>query len=346
MSRLIDVLRTLGREKIAALETIYFGGGSPALCDLKPLLDVLKPALKPTCEFTVELHPLDVTSALLKTLKDGGVNRISMGVQSLDDETLRHMGRRYTFAEAEDAFALVKNYFDNAGIDLIVGYPSPSEDWRKTLSPRWARLAKWNLAHASVYSLILEENSLLAVRLGTAKNKSSVAASFKTEVSVPLPELPSDEEVLNQIAIISRFLSDIGLKRYEISNYARPGFECHHNLATWRGEDYYGLGDGAHGRLGFKRTQNWWGDTPLSTQGCVAPQVETVTPEADRLERTIFRLRTREGLDASFYPHWIPLLDDYAAKGLVTRDLNETKSIYRLTERGTEVCDSILADLV
>ncbi len=322
-ARLAGALRALGREKIAALKTIYFGGGSPALCDLTPVLDVLKPALDSVCEFTVEIHPLDVNPTLLQTLKAGGVNRVSMGVQSLDDATLGDMGRGYTFAEAEQAFGLVKSVFNNAGIDLIVGYPSPSpDDWNKTLSPRWARLAKWGLTHCSVYSLILEENSILG----------------KRQRSAPFLNLPADEDVLNQISVVSRFLSDIGLERYEISNYARPGFECRHNLAIWRGEDYYGLGEGAHGRLGLTRTQNWRGQSP---------QIENVTPAADRLERTIFRLRMREGLDASGYPQWIPLLDKHVAKGLLVRVSEKTTGpVYRLTERGTEVCDSILADLV
>ncbi len=349
VARLVEALTALGTEKINALQTIYFGGGSPALCDLKPLLDALRPALNPSCEFTVELHPLDVTTRLLQTLKDGGVNRISMGVQSLDDETLRHMGRGYSFTDAEAAFALIKMYFENAGIDLIVGYPqgdSPRErqngdsppERAKVLSPRWARLAQWDLTHCSVYSLILEENSILAKRLGTVPGKN--------EGTVPGLRLPSDEDVLNQIAVISRFLDNIGLKRYEISNYARPGFECKHNLATWRGEDYYGLGEGAHGRLGLTRTQNWWGQSPENFGG-QSPAGETLTEKADRLERTIFRLRTREGLDTTGYPHWIPLLDDYVQKGLVTRLSSEKESpVYRLTERGTEVCDSILADLV
>ncbi len=322
VARLAEALADLGTDGIAALRTIYFGGGSPALCDLKPLFDALKPALDPAGEFTVELHPLDVTPALLQTLKDGGVNRISMGVQSLDDGTLRDMGRGYTFVEAEQSFALIKRFFGNAGIDLILGYPSPSDDWPKTLSPRWARLAKWGLTHCSVYSLILEENSILGKQL---KGRD------------PLKVLPSDEETLNRISVVSRFLKDIGLDRYEISNYARPGFECRHNLAIWRGEDYYGLGEGAHGRMGLCRTQNWWGQ---------ASGMETLTPEADQLERTIFRLRTREGLDVRNYPQWIPLLNDYAKTGLVKQIGNETCPVYRLTERGTEVCDSILADLV
>ena len=110
------------------LSTLYFGGGSPALCDLSPLRVPLKQwktgqTCFPLFEFTVELHPLDVTPAKLDELKSIGVNRISMGVQSLNDATLRAMGRGYTADEAARAFDLVKSRFDNAGIDLILGYP-------------------------------------------------------------------------------------------------------------------------------------------------------------------------------------------------------------------------------
>ena len=107
----------------ASLKTVYFGGGSPALCDLSVLAPVLRPLCGEGLEFTVELHPLDVTERKLQELKDLGVNRISMGVQSLDDATLADMGRGYTIDEAARAFARVKRFFDNAGIDLIVGYP-------------------------------------------------------------------------------------------------------------------------------------------------------------------------------------------------------------------------------
>lgn len=289
------------------LQTLYLGGGSPALCDLGPLFDALAPFVSGATEFTVELHPLDVTPQLLAQLKSGGVNRISMGVQSLDDDILSAMGRGYTFAEAERAFGLVREYFENAGIDLIVGYPGEAA----ALTPRHARLAKWGLSHCSVYSLILEEKTALSALVERGK----VA-------------LPDDDTALNRIGILSRFLADIGLERYEISNYAIPGRECRHNLATWRGEDYIGLGDGAMGRVGLDRTAN-------------GEIVETVSPEMDLCERTIFRLRTREGLDAAKFPQWRVTLDKFVAEGLLTGDF----PIYRLTERGTEICDSILADL-
>lgn len=284
------------------LRTIYFGGGSPALCDLRKLAAVLRPLCGAGTEFTVELHPLDVTEDLLHALVDLGVNRISMGVQSLDDSVLAAMGRGYTLDQAERAFHLVRKHVDNAGIDLIVGYPgerTADED------ARWARLRTWGLRHCSVYSLQNERG---------------------------IPDVPDDDVVLDQIRRASVRLSAMGLERYEISNYAVPGFACRHNLAVWRGEDYVGIGEGAHGRIGCVRT----------TVGRSGVSESRVSPADDFTERTIFRLRTREGLDSSRRPEWRKVLDGFVDEGLLTR----AGPIYRLTERGTEVCDSILAELV
>ena len=289
---------------LLSLSTVYFGGGSPALCDLTPLFAALEPLLSPSCEFTVELHPLDVTRETLESLKSGGVNRISMGVQSLDDETLLNMGRGYSADVAERAFALARDRFDNAGIDLIVGYPGDPSDVASM-----ERLSQWGLRHCSVYSLILEEHTVLA--------RQAAGLNF-----------PGDDEVMDKIRRVSRFMRSIGLRRYEISNYSEPGFECRHNMAVWRGEDYIGLGEGAHGRVGLTRTESG--------------RSETVSQEADEKERRIFRIRTTEGLDSGGHPEWSTALDAFAAQGLLAKD----GLVYRLTERGTEVCDSILAELV
>ena len=301
------------------LSTIYFGGGSPALCDLSPIFDALSAKIDAKTEFSVELHPLDVTHENLKSLKKGGVNRISMGLQSLNDDILKHMGRGYTFAEAEKSFLLIKEYFTNAGIDLIVGYPG--DTWGH--SPHLNRIASWGLTHCSAYSLILEENSALH-RLGT-----------------PPPE---DEELMDSLASAARFIEEIGLRRYEISNYAIPGLECRHNLATWRGEDYYGLGIGAYGRIGLKRTRNWWGERRGHSPDWWghSPEMEEVSEEFDFKERRLFALRTIEGLDASERPEWVEILDKFTAEGLLTKKASR----YILTSRGREVCDSILAELI
>ena len=305
--------------------TIYFGGGSPGMCNLTKLQGALEPLVDDATEFSVELNPADVSRENLLRLKALGVNRISMGLQSLDDNILRDMRRNHTFDEAEKAFALIKEHFDNAGIDLIVGYPGETS----AIIPRLQCLARWKLKHCSVYSLILEENSILAktIRTTTAGAHSS---------------LPDDDTVLNRIAAISRFLHDeLGLERYEISNYATPGAECRHNLATWLGEDYLGFGDGACGRIGRQRTRNYWGQTPELAYG-LSPEIETVSEEQDEIERRIFALRTKYGLDCAAHPSWCKQLDVFVDKGLLTRNA----TIYRLTERGMEVCDSILAQLV
>ena len=280
--RVADAIVSLGNDFCA--KTIYFGGGSPALCDLTPVFAALnrgQTSARKEMEFTVELHPLDVTPDLLQKLKTGGVNRISVGIQSLDDEILADMGRGYTFAEAERAFALVKTVFENAGIDLIV-------------------------RHCSVYSLQNERGLKNAI---------------------------DDETTLNRISETADFLGGLGLVRYEISNYAVPGYECRHNLAVWRGEDYIGIGDGACGRIGRRRTRNFRG---------LSPSEELVSDEFDEKERRLFRLRTTEGLDTAGHPEWGQTLGRFVEKGLLTQE----GDIYRLTPRGTEVCDSILAELV
>jgi len=294
------------------LSTIYFGGGSPALCHLSSLTSALC-HLPSDCEFTVELHPLDVTEDKLLELSDLGVNRISMGVQSLDDSVLEHMGRGYDSATAARAFALVKKHFDNAGIDLIVGYPGEKGE----IGEKVRGLRDWGLRHCSVYALQNERR---------------------------LANVPDDETVMNRLASVGTFLKPIGLDRYEISNYAMPGFECRHNLAVWRGEDYIGLGDGASGRIGLTRTLNFGGRNP---------KTETVTPEQDDIERTIFRLRTREGLDASRHPEWKTTLERFVQEDLLSLTPSRTADRepratdhYFLTPRGMEVCDTILSQLV
>ena len=306
--RLAQEIKRTGDERRETLKTIYFGGGSPALCDLSVLTPVLRPLLGEETEFTVELHPLDVTEVKFRELKDLGVNRISMGVQSLDDATLADMGRGYTVDEAERAFARVKEHFDNAGIDLIVGYPG--DEVKVVGVGEWwnlKRLESWGLKHCSVYSLQNERG---------------------------LKGVPDDDWTLDRIRYFAKCLESMGLERYEISNYAVPGYECRHNFAVWRGEDYLGLGDGACGRIGLKRTK-------FGT-------VETVTPEFDVKERALFRLRTREGLDLRSlsnlpnYPDISNILAKHVGLGLLT----QAGTVYRLTDRGMEVCDSILAELV
>lgn len=290
------------------LSTLYFGGGTPALCDLRKLFAIVGRQRKsPGFEFTVELNPLDATPALLHRLRDGGVNRISMGVQSLDDATLRAMGRPHDAQQAMDAWKAIRAAgFGNAGIDLICGWPGDA--WRHTLESA----LDLRPDHCSVYTLILEPETRLARDVDSVRTV-----------------LPSDDAALAELAEAERMLKTAGLERYEISSFAKPGMECRHNLATWRGEDYTGIGEGACSR------------------------------EGNAVSRVIFRLRLlKEGFSPSAavadFPElaprkeeWTEILDRFAAERLLSAAPDGNGgTAYRLTPRGTEVCDTILAELV
>lgn len=289
------------------VKTVYFGGGTPTQCDLRPLFNALRPLLKPMAEVTVEVNPADANADLFYVLMDGGVTRISFGVQSFDDAVLRKMGRAHDAETAEKAFLLARLCgFENIGVDLIAGYPGVSRSsWLETLN----RVTSLDPTHASCYTLIPEP--------GTPVGDNPAA-------------IPPDEVAMEQMSLAVDAFERAGLHRYEISNFARRGCECRHNMAVWRGEDYIGLGEGAYGRIGLDRTID-------------GEVVETVTPEKDVLERDIFMLRTREGLDTARRPDWVEILERHAENGLVEKS---PSARWRLTRRGAEVCDSILAELV
>lgn len=289
------------------LSTLYFGGGTPAMCDLAGLFKIIDGQKKPEdFEFTVELNPLDVKPEFLAALREGGVNRLSMGVQSFDDTILRAMGRPHTAEQAREAWRMIRDAgFGNAGVDLICGWPDETGGaWKRTLESA----ASLKPDHCSVYTLILEPNTRLAL-----------------DVERGRVTLPSDDAALAELAAAECALGSVGLERYEISSFAKPGKECRHNLATWHGEDYTGIGDGACSR------------------------------EGNAVSRVIFRLRLlKEGFSpikaAADFPElaprvdeWTETLDRFAAEGLLTVSGEDT---YRLTRRGTEVCDTILAELV
>ena len=308
----------------SAPRTVYFGGGTPALCDLAPVFAALRRKGPPPAEFTVELHPADATPGMLDALRRGGVNRISLGVQSFDDAALAAMGRGHSADEAAAAFRRVRAVFPNAGLDLIAGWPGTSDaSWRATV----ARALSLEPVHVSCYSLIHEPKT----RLDLAVRKGEVV-------------LPDDDAALAQVASARDAFAAAGLLRYEVSNYARPGFACAHNRAVWRGEDYVGVGEGAHGRVGLSRTVG-------SRDGY---ETASVAPEEDALERALLGLRTADGLDLADIPRRWPLLapripawrDRLSA--LVPPGILSSPAPDRFvpTDRGFEVVDAVLTELL
>ncbi len=327
-----------------APRTIYFGGGTPSMLGeggLRELVAGLRESvsLHAVEEWTLELNPANVTRAFAATLRDLGVNRVSIGVQCFDDEVLRTLGRRNTVQDVIKAVEAVRAAgFTNIGLDLIAGLPGVSPElWRTSLEQAVAL----DVPHVSVYALNLEPGTVLA----QAAEAGALA-------------LPDEDAQLAALALAEELLGAAGLARYEISNYARPGSECRHNLATWRGEDYIGLGPSASSRVGLHRWTN-----PADLGGYARQVVndalplreeEELEPQADAEERLVFGVRLLEGVNpatfASHYPaaepriaEWMNTLTRLECQELTTRTKDGG---WRLTARGREVADAVVAELV
>lgn len=324
--------------------TLYFGGGTPAMLGLDGLRTLVAGlratvALDGIEEWTMELNPAGVTAAFADGLRRLGVNRVSLGAQCFDDDVLRAMGRRHNTDDLEQAVRAVREAgFDNIGLDLIAGLPglTPAH-WQASV----ARACELGVAHLSVYALSVEDGTELARRVAGG----TVAR-------------PDTEAQLEALAVAERLLGQAGFARYEISNYARPGCECRHNLSCWRGEDYIGLGPSAASRVGLRRWTNQ-ADLEAYTRAVAsgtppACDEEALDPEADASERFIFGLRLGEGVRpeafvaahpaaAARLAEWNASLARLAAQDVVERCRD---GAWRLTARGREVADAAITELV
>lgn len=224
------------------VETVFLGGGTPTSLSevqLDRLLELIHMHIKVSAvnEFTTEANPDELTFEKLKVLKNGGVNRISAGVQSFDAELLRAIGRTHS---PEDVFRVINDSqkvgFENISIDLIYGLPNQTmEQWQTTLD----QALSLELPHYSGYSLIVEPKTVFYNLMRKGK----------------LP-LPGEDKEAEMFDLLMKRMDQEGRKRYEISNFAVPGYESIHNLLYWNNEEYAGIGAGAHGYLNGNRYSN------------------------------------------------------------------------------------------
>ncbi|MCQ2437381.1 MAG: radical SAM family heme chaperone HemW, partial [Clostridia bacterium] len=212
--------------------TVFFGGGTPTLLPPEKIVSLLEGlrarfAIADDAEITIEGNPGTVTLEGLRRLREAGFNRISFGAQAMEDRLLKGIGRIHTVSETEQAVALAREAgFDNLSLDLIYGLPGQSlDDWRLSLE----RATALSPEHISAYSLIVEEGTPLY-----------------DDVTAGKVTVPDDDQVVEMQRLGNRLLADKGYARYEISNYARTGRECRHNLTYWQRGDYLGLGVAAH----------------------------------------------------------------------------------------------------
>lgn len=268
----------LGGEPV---RTRYFGGGTPSLCPPETIRALLATAAHHfDCsrveETTLEANPDDLTPAYLAALREAGIDRLSIGIQSFDDDCLRLMNRRHTARQAEQALLLAREAgFANLTADLIFGVPGFGGDaLRRTID----RLLEAGVPHISAYHLTVEP--------GTAFGRRAAKGTFR-----PVGEAVSEAEFL----LVHETLCAAGYEHYEVSNFARKGFRAKHNAAYWSGAKYLGIGPAAHSYDGRQRCWN-----VASVSGYLAgeaPESELLT-ETDRFnEYLMTRLRTAEGID-------------------------------------------------
>lgn len=278
-----------------AVNTLYIGGGTPSVLPLDVLarivsavtepVEVTAPTL-PFEEFTVEVNPEDIVEKgceYVRGLLALGVNRISMGVQSFDDGILRWMNRRHDAARAVEAFRILRECgVRNISIDLIFGISQLTDEiWKDTIEKALGLAPE----HISAYQLSIEEGSALAKMVADGRYVEA-----------------TDEQCRRQYDILCRCLGRSGYHHYEISNFAKPGFEAVHNSAYWRRVPYIGLGPGAHSLTGNIRSWNSQ-ELPHRTSDVnltlYSRNSEVLSPEDIRVERIMLSLRTDKGLETT-----------------------------------------------
>ena len=276
----------LYKDRFSPFDSLYLGGGTPTALtpfQMKDLVDFLFKGFcfKEDLEFTIEANPDDLSRDYVALLKDLGVNRMSVGVQSLDDKELAFLRRRHSASQAEKALdRLRKTGFETLGADLIYALPGQTLNaWFRTLH----RALNLQLDHLSCYQLTLEKHSPLGVMLTRGKIKKAGA-----------------EEQRRFFLATSSLLEQEGYVHYEVSNFSRQGRLCRHNLKYWDGSSYLGLGPAAHS---FDGTARWWNTRSIRhycrrlSEG--RPPIagkETLSEEARRLEALLLGFRTSRGV--------------------------------------------------
>ncbi len=315
-------------------ETVYLGGGTPSQIEpgaLAELLELIpgRPQAEatPWLEATMEAAPGSLTQAKIVAWRDAGINRVSLGVQSFQTRELARTGRKHTAETVASEVAMLRSEgIANFNIDLIAGLPGQTrESWNGSLD--W--LARLDAPHVSVYMLEVDEDSRLGAEM-LALGKRYGAA-----------EVPSEEAIAEFYEIAVERLGSMGIARYEISNFARPGFESRHNLKYWRREPYLGFGADAHSFDGGARWQN--AETAagyVDRNASGLPFAVESSPERPG-EELFLGLRLEQGIEADWAPHE-EAMRRFELDGLVERHGNHV----RLTPRGVLFSNEVFAEFV
>lgn len=336
----IDRIGALTQGRI--LNTVFFGGGTPSLMEaatVQGILDRIRATwtLANDIEITLEANPGSVEAARFDGYAKAGVNRVSLGIQSLDPDDLRRLGRMHSVDEAAKAIGIAQSTFDRVSLDLIYARQNQTlPAWRDELN----RALDFGTSHLSLYQLTIEDGTVFGQM--HAKNL--------------LKGLPEEDLAADMFELTQETTGAAGLPAYEVSNHARPGDESRHNLIYWRMGDYAGIGPGAHGRLTLEsgrfateaeRQPTSWLDHTIAHPGS-AETTERLSPEDRAAEYLMFALRLREGASLARFealagaPLSPNTLAELTTLGLLDRDGDRI----RATDQGVMMLNGILRALL
>jgi len=322
------------------VNSVFFGGGTPSLMSAETVAKILQEIKRhwtpaPDMEVTLEANPTSVEAERFRGYRTAGVTRVSLGVQSLNNDALKFLGRLHTAEEALNAVDIARKNFERISFDLIYARPGQTPTaWREELS----RALHEGMEHLSVYQLTIEPGT-----------------PFETLFRKGSLKILDDEQGRALWDVTQELCNAAGLPAYEISNHARPGAECRHNLVYWRYGEYVGAGPGAHGRLGTgdgrlatmteKHPERWLARVEQDGHGLVVSDRLSRSEQAD--EYLLMGLRLREGIDLARYLKLAgEPLDPAQIYALQEHGLIESKGgVLRVTASGFPLLDSIVADL-
>ncbi|PRH88409.1 coproporphyrinogen III oxidase [Labrys okinawensis] len=323
------------------VQSIFFGGGTPSLMDPKTvgaILDAIGGAwtIAPNAEISLEANPTSVDATRFAGYRAAGVNRVSLGVQAMNDADLKRLGRMHSVAEAMAAVEIAAKSFERYSFDLIYARPDQQpRDWQAELDQAIDRAAE----HLSLYQLTIEPDTMYERLVAAGK-------------LIPMP----DEDARILFDITRETCERRGLPAYEISNHARPGAECRHNLVYWRYGEYAGIGPGAHGRLidadGVRRAlsterspEKWLAGVRANGHGLVDDQPLTADQQGD--EMLLMGLRLAEGIDLARLARLRgrPVAESTLAALQDSGMVERREDRVRVTRAGFPLLDTVVAEL-
>lgn len=291
---LVELRRAAAETRGRVLRSVFFGGGTPSLMDPDTVADVIREirALWPVAndlEITLEANPSSVEAGRFAAFREGGITRISMGIQALNDDDLRRLGRIHTVKEAQTAFDIARSTFERVSFDLIYARQGQSlQAWEQELK----QALDMAVDHLSLYQLTIEQGTAFGDRYNAGK----------------LRDLPDEDLSADLYTLTQDLCGAAGMPGYEVSNHARDGAQSRHNLIYWRYGDYLGIGPGAHGRLTVNRQRcatechsnpNRWLNS-VTGKDAEKPRA-TLTLQDQASEFLLMGLRLKEGIDKNRY---------------------------------------------